>query len=35
MGVRKMPYWMGNYALDLIIFFIPLVVFFVVLFAAG
>lgn len=30
-----MPYWIGNYALDIILFFIPLIVFFAILYASG
>ena len=35
MGLRKLPYWSANYALDLIIFILPLVVFFIVIYSIG
>ncbi len=34
-GLRQYPYWAGNYAFDLVIFYIPLIVFFVIAFALG
>lgn len=35
MGLRKLPYWSANYCFDLLIFTIPLAVFFIVVFAIG
>ena len=35
MGLRKAPYWMANYALDLIIFILPLIFFFIEIFLVG
>jgi hypothetical protein len=35
MGLRKIPYWLGNYTFDLIIFLIPMVVFFILIFVLG
>lgn len=35
LGLRKLPYWTANYAFDLSIFSIPLVIFFALLFAIG
>lgn len=35
LGMQKFPYWAGKYAFDLCIFFIPLLIFFVIIFAAG
>lgn len=34
-GIRQVPYWLANYVFDLIIFFEPLIVFFLVLLAIG
>lgn len=35
MGLRKMPYWSANYALDLLIFIIPMIFFFVLIYSFG
>ena len=35
MGLRKLPYWSANYCFDLLIFTIPLVIFFGLIFAIG
>ena len=32
MGLRKLPYWMGNYAFDILIFLVPLTPFFVLIY---
>lgn len=34
-GTRQLPYWAGNYAFDLLIFIVPLTVFFIITFAIG
>jgi len=34
-GMRRIPYWAANYAFDLLIFLIPLSVYFIILFAIG
>jgi hypothetical protein len=34
-GTRQFPYWAGNYAFDLFIFLIPLVLYFIVSYALG
>lgn len=35
LGLRKLPYWSANYAFDLLIFTIPLILFFIMIFAIG
>lgn len=35
MGTRQLPYWLGNYAFDMIIFYVPLLFFFVIIYAIG
>jgi hypothetical protein len=35
LGLRKLPYWMANYAFDIIVFIIPLILFFIIIFAIG
>ena len=35
MGLRKLPYWAGNYCFDLLIFLIPLILFFIVIYLLG
>lgn len=34
-GARQLPYWAGNYAFDLVLFYLPLSVFFIIAFALG
>jgi hypothetical protein len=34
-GLRKLPYWMANYAFDITVFAFPLVLFFIVMFILG
>jgi hypothetical protein len=34
-GTRQLPYWAGNYAFDLLIFIIPLTIFFIIAYALG
>jgi hypothetical protein len=34
-GLRKFPYWFGNYAFDIAMFFMPLMLFFIVMEAMG
>ena len=33
--MRRLPYWSANYIFDIILFFIPLLIFFVILLAIG
>lgn len=35
MGLRKLPYWIANFAFDLILFAVPVAVFFIVVLALG
>lgn len=35
LGLRKAPYWAANYTFDLLIFLIPLSIFFLVIFSVG
>jgi len=35
LGLRKLPYWTGNYAFDFTIFTIPLIIFFIIIFMLG
>lgn len=35
LGLRKLPYWTANYAFDLAIFTIPLIIFFIIAFSIG
>lgn len=35
LGLRKLPYWTANYTFDLMIFTIPLSIFFIVIFSMG
>ena len=35
MGLRKIPYWLANYTLDLIIFVLPLTAFFILIYIIG
>lgn len=35
LGLRKLPYWSANYAFDLMIFLIPLMIFFIIIFSIG
>ena len=35
LGLRKLPYWTANYAFDITIFTLPLIIFFIVIFAIG
>jgi hypothetical protein len=34
-GTRQLPYWAGNYAFDLLIFCIPLIIYFIIAFSLG
>lgn len=34
-GLRQLPYWIGNYAFDLIIFYVPLIIYFIIAYSLG
>ena len=34
-GARQLPYWAGNYAFDLLLFYLPLSIFFIIAFSLG
>jgi ATP-binding cassette, subfamily A (ABC1), member 3 len=34
-GARQLPYWAGNYSFDLLIFYFPLIIFFIIAYALG
>lgn len=35
LGLRKLPYWAANYTFDMLIFALPLMIFFIVIYAIG